>query len=190
MRLEDLKKLLIDRTPEQIIELLEIKSIPVDIKTLIRNNLDIKIDEKLEWNKLSLDGCVRIENEYPSIWLNNSLSEVRQNFVLAHELGHIVNDILPNSEKYQDPIEDNYDTLYRNEITNSMERRANDFAVRFLMPSSFIHQEARKLSESEDFEEINLETVIKRLANRFRVSYDAMKWRLVNLGCINKDKVQ
>lgn len=102
MRLEDLKKLLIDKTPEQIIELLEIKSIPVDIKTLIRNNLDIKIDEKLEWNKLSLDGYVRIENEYPSIWLNNSLSEVRQNFVLAHELGHIVNDILPTETEQGD----------------------------------------------------------------------------------------
>lgn len=71
-----------------------------------------------------------------------------------------------------------------------MERKANDFAARLLMPVDFIADEAEKLSESEDFEEINLETVIKRLANRFRVSYDVMKWRLVNLGCINKDKVQ
>lgn len=189
MRLEDLKTKLIGKTPEEIIKLFEIKNAPIDIKTLIRDKLDIKIDEKLEWDKLVLDGCVYLKNDYPEIWLNNSVSEPRQNFTLAHELGHIVYDILPNSEKYQDPIKDDYDTLYRRG-TSPIERKANDFAARLLMPADFIADEARKLSESEDFEEINLETVIKRLANRFRVSYDAMKWRLVNLGYINKDKVQ
>ncbi|PAF43530.1 ImmA/IrrE family metallo-endopeptidase [Helicobacter sp. 11S02596-1] len=188
MKLEDLKTMLINKTPEEIIELLEIKNVPVDIKTILRDQLNIKIDEELEWDKLALDGCVYLKNDYPEIWLNNSVSEARQNFTLAHELGHIVNDILPNADKYQDPIKDDYDTLYRRGI-NPMERKANDFAARFLMPSEFVHQEARKFAESEEFDKLTLEEVIKGMANRFRVSYDAMKWRLVNLGYINKNKI-
>lgn len=188
MKLENLKKILVGKTPEDIIELLDVKSVPVDIKTILRDQLDIKIDEKLEWDRLALDGCVYLKNGYPEIWLNNSVSEVRQNFTLAHELGHIVNDIIPSIESYKDPIKDDYDTLYRRG-TNIMERKANDFAARFLMPADFIHQEARSLTESKDFEKINLNEVIKRMANRFRVSYDAMKWRLVNLGYVDKSKV-
>ncbi|PAF51991.1 ImmA/IrrE family metallo-endopeptidase [Helicobacter sp. 13S00477-4] len=193
MKLEDLKTMLIGKTPEEMIELFEIKDVPIDIKSILRNKLNIKIDEKLDWNKLALDGSVYLKNDYPEIWLNNSVSEGRQNFTLAHELGHIVNDILPNTQNYQDPIKDDYDTLYRrgtgDKQTNRMETKANDFAARFLMPATFIYQEARKLTESEDFDKINLEEVIKRMANRFRVSYEAMKWRLINLGYINKDKL-
>ncbi|WP_180673978.1 ImmA/IrrE family metallo-endopeptidase [Helicobacter sp. 13S00482-2] len=147
--------------------------------------MNITIDEKLDWDKLALDGCVYLKNDYPEIWLNNGVSEPRQNFTLAHELGHIVNDILPDVEKYINPIKDDYDTLYRSGVS-PMERKANDFAARLLMPSDFIANEAKKLTESEDFEQITLEDVIKRLASRFRVSYDAMKWRLVNLGYVKK----
>lgn len=188
MRLENLKKILIGKTPEEIIDIFEIKNAPVDIKGLIRDKLDITINEKLDWDKLALDGCVYLKDDYPEIWLNNGVSEPRQNFTLAHELGHIVNDILPNAEKYQDPIKDDYETLYRKGVS-PMERKANDFAARLLMPSAFIHQEAEQLAEAEDFKDISLEVVIKRLASRFRVSYDVMKWRLVNLGYINKDKI-
>ncbi|PAF49185.1 hypothetical protein BKH41_03635 [Helicobacter sp. 12S02232-10] len=189
MKLDELKKMLINKTPEQIIELIGMKDVPIDIKTILRNKFNIKIDEKREWEKLALDGCVYLEKGYPEIWLNNTVSEVRQSFTLAHELGHIVNDILPNPENYQGPIKDDFNTLYRNGISNSMERRANDFAARFLMPAKFIAKEARKLTESPDFEEIGLEEFIKRMANRFRVSYDAMKYRLINLGYLDKEKI-
>ncbi|PAF41801.1 ImmA/IrrE family metallo-endopeptidase [Helicobacter sp. 11S03491-1] len=187
MSLENLK-ILMNKAPEEILKHFDIIKPPVDIKDLIRNKLNITIDERLEWDKLFLDGYVQIENDSPRIWLNDGVSEARQNFTLAHELGHIVNDILPNSEKYQDPIEDNFDTLYRKGVS-PIERRANDFAARLLMPAAFIDEEVERLSKSEDFKDISLETVIKRLSARFRVSYDAMKWRLVNLGYINKDKI-
>ena len=126
---------------------------------------------------------------YPEIWINTSMPENRQNFTLAHELGHIINDILPNIEKYNNPIEDNYSTLYRNGNINKIEKMANSFAAELLMPKEFICKEAKNLTESKDFDALTLEQVIKRMSNRFRVSFDAMKWRLVNLGYIDKSKI-
>ena len=39
------------------------------------------------------------------------------------------------------------------------------------------------------FDTLTFEQVIKRMSNRFRVSFDAMKRRLVNLGYIEKSKI-
>lgn len=93
---------------------------------------------------------------------------------------------MPNIEKYKNPIENNYSTLYRNGNINKM---ANSFASELLMPKEFIYKEAKNLTESNDFDTLTLEQVIKRMSNRFRVSFDAIKWRLVNLGYIEKSKI-
>ena len=69
---------------------------------------------------------------------------------------------------------------------------ANSFAAELLMPKEFIYfiyKEAKNLTESNDFDTLTLEQVIKRMSNRFRVSFDAMKRRLVNLGYIEKSKI-
>lgn len=145
MTIQDLKNVLLGKNPREILETLEIHSVPVDIKSILCDKLHIKIDEKLEWDRLAFDGSVYLNSKgYPEIWLNNSVSENRQNFTLAHELGHIVNDILPNIEKYKDPINDNYETLYRSNKYNPIEAKANAFAAQFLMPANFIAQEAKK----------------------------------------------
>lgn len=189
MCIEELKSKLLGKSAEEILEALEIKTAPVDIKTILREKLNVTINEKIEWDKLAWDGSVYLKNCYPEIWLNTSVSESRQNFTLAHELGHIVNDILPNLDKENLPINDNYDTLYRNGSTDPRESRANAFAAQFLMPANFIAKEAKDLAESPDFKQLNLQQVIQRMADRFRVSYDAMKWRLVNLKYIDKSKI-
>lgn len=188
--LQELKKIFSGKKAVEVLEILEITSIPIDIKDILRNKLGIYIDEKMEWDKLSFDGCVYLKNNYPEIWLNTSMPEGRQNFTLAHELGHIINDILPNIEQcHQDIIKDNYETLYRRGNTDKKEIRANQFAAEFLMPSKFIAQEAKAIVENKDFEELGLNEVIQRMADRFRVSFDAMKWRLVNLNYISKSKI-
>lgn len=189
MRIEELKNKLLGKSVEEILEILEVKSAPVDIKTILREKLNITISEKIEWDKLALDGSVYLKNGYPEIWLNTSFSENRQNFTLAHELGHIVNDILPNLDKENTCINDDYNTLYRNGSIDPRESRANTFAAKFLMPSKLIAQEAIKLTETSEFKELNLQQVIQRMADRFRVSFDAMKWRLVNLRYIDKSKI-
>lgn len=70
-----------------------------------------------------------------------------------------------------------------------MEAKANTFAAQFLMPEKFIAQEAEKLTQADDFKDLNLKQVIQRMADRFRVSFEAMKWRLVNLDYIDRDKI-
>lgn len=67
---------------------------------------------------------------------------------------------------------------------------ANSFAAELLMPKEFIiYKEAKNLTESNDFDTLTFEQVIKRMSNRFRVSFDAMKRRLINLGYIEKSKI-
>lgn len=180
--IEILRSKLENKTPINILNNFDIKEVPIDIRTIITRYLDIDIDETLNWDKLALDGSVYLKNGYPEIWINKTMPETRQNFTLAHELGHIVNDILPNIEKYDMPINDNYETLYRGKISNTMEIKANNFAAQILMPSIFINKEAKKLIQADDFNEFTIKQVIQRMADRFRVSYDAMKWRLINLG--------
>lgn len=67
-----------------------------------------------------------------------------------------------------------------------MEKRANNFAAQFLMPAHFIHIEARNLANNESFKNMNLQQVIQAMANRFRVSFLAMKYRLIDLGYIRR----
>ncbi|RDU70102.1 ImmA/IrrE family metallo-endopeptidase [Helicobacter cholecystus] len=189
MNIEELKSILLGKSAEEILDILKINNAPVDIKTILREKLNITISEKMEWDKLALDGSVYLKNGYPEIWLNTSFSENRQNFTLAHELGHIVNDILPNLDQENMSINDDYNTLYRSESEDPRESRANSFAAKFLMPLRLIAQEAKRLTETPEFKNLNLQQVIQRMADRFRVSYDAMKWRLVNLKYIDKSKL-
>lgn len=187
MNIENLNAILLGKNANDILKHFDINCTPIDIKTLIRKDLNINIKDDIEWDKLALDGSVYLKNGYPEIWINITMPEYRQNFTLAHELGHIINDILPNIEYYaNNAINDNYATLYRGKNYNLMEKRANNFAVNFLMPSNLIAKEARDLSQTSIFKELNLQQVIQRMADRFRVSFEAMKWRLINLGYINK----
>lgn len=185
MRIHELRDKIALKSASEILKILNINSVPLDIENILRQDLGISINKKLEWEKLALDGSVYINvSGEIEIWINTSMPENRQNFTLAHELGHIVNDILPNIEKYENPINDNYETLYRNSISNIMEKRANNFAAQFLMPAHFIDIEATNLANSESFKNMNLQEVIQAMANRFRVSFLAMKYRLAYLGYI------
>lgn len=185
MNIESLKAILLGKDASDLLKYLNIDCAPIDIKTILRKDLNIVIKDDIEWDKLALDGSVYLKNGYPEIWINITMPEYRQNFTLAHELGHIINDILPNIEYYANSaIKDNYATLYRGKNINFMEKRANNFAVNFLMPTKLITKEAKELSKTSAFKELTLQQVIQRMADRFRVSFEAMKWRLINLGYI------
>lgn len=111
----ELRNKIAQKSASEILKILNIKSIPLDIEDILQQQLGITINKKLEWEKLALDGSVYINASGEiEIWINTSMPENRQNFTLAHELGHIVHDILPNMQKYKEPINDSYETLYRN----------------------------------------------------------------------------
>jgi len=66
----------------------------------------------------------------------------RQRFSLAHEIAHYIYDIdfENNSE-----IKDSEKTLFRNDIVNPIEKRANKYAEKLLMPKELFINEIDKI---------------------------------------------
>lgn len=109
---------------------------------------------------------VKKEGADPVIILNGEDSRNRKRFTAAHELGHYVRrSEEPNKYEYVD---------YRDERSSTgtieEEHFANSFAASLLMPRPAV--EALRAEDMPDF----------RMAKRFGVSREAMRYRLDNLG--------
>lgn len=142
--------------------------LPVDITKLIQENgLTL---QKVHFQDPAVAGTfdrtnlrIRVNDEDPS-W--------RQAFTAAHELGHF---------KLHQAAEE--ETFYRLDIPKASdgtsqldanEQQANWFAASVLMPAEVVRR-LWKLSNDPD-----------RLADVFGVSSSAMRYRLINLGLLNK----
>jgi Zn-dependent peptidase ImmA (M78 family) len=95
------------------------------------------------------------------IYLQLSDSENRQRFTCAHELGHYVGRTATGEEAWE-YVE--HRALLASQGTNPEERFANRFAASLLMP--------------RDALELVKDMGVAALAYRFRVSADAMNYRL------------
>ncbi len=136
--------------------------VPVDIEGIIRR-LSIVIQKKplargsSGYALLELDGS-------RSIIVNSEDSYVRQRFTLAHELGHhALMHIKPGGSCDRDERA-SYGMDY-------YEIEANNFAAEILMP-----EEKLRADVGQSY------TDIHKLADKYEVSYDAMYYRLKNLG--------
>lgn len=75
---ENLKNILVGISAKDILEFSKIYSLPIDIKYILRDKLEININDNLDWDRLALDGCVYLNNKgYPEIWINSSIPENR-----------------------------------------------------------------------------------------------------------------
>ncbi|MEU0794810.1 ImmA/IrrE family metallo-endopeptidase [Amycolatopsis sp. NPDC005961] len=99
--------------------------------------------------------------------INSRISGVRQRFTLAHELGHI---FAGDSQSLH--VDEN---IYG--VRSPEERRANAFAAAFLMPSQCLKDATETATIDED--------LIADLLGRYRVSLEALTYRLHNIGAIN-----
>jgi transcriptional regulator with XRE-family HTH domain len=103
----------------------------------------------------------------PVIGYRDSDNRGRRHFTIAHELGH---HLLRHYENFH------IDVQAMAELGNPPghdwrdEREANDFAAQLLMPAALVTQEYASQPK------------VSRLAAKFKVSQEAMGWRLVNLG--------
>lgn len=105
----------------------------------------------------------------------------RQRFTIAHEIGH---HRLHDADAYLDGTA----TLRFRDGTSAAgtdreEREANAFAAGLLMPADWIHDQFIKMITAR--RAVDEDTAIARLARRFDVSDQAMRFRLVNLGLID-----
>ena len=109
------------------------------------------------------------------IGVNSRHPTVRQRFSIAHELGHLA------LHKPAFQIDQHAFVSFRNSKSSSAsdphEVEANQFAAALLMPEAFLRACLDQLGENPDVEES-----IRRLAQRFDVSAQAMTIRLTSLG--------
>ena len=161
---------------------------PIDPFKLAKE-IGITINNKMTWEKLGYDGEIYLNDKNePEIWINSTMHQNRQNFTLAHEIGHLYNDVLPNIENFQDPIKDDYTTLRRSNNWDQKEMKANKFAANLLMPVDEIKRIGKETIEMYQAEhnnqKISIDLLVNKLAQQFQVSEEAMKYRLINIGAI------
>lgn len=150
----------------------------------IAQSLGIKV---LSEDLGNVDGVLYIQNGEGIIGVN-SKHEVdgrhtnRSRFTIAHEIGHFV---LHKYEKSVFIDDSGFRTGFRRDSNSSLgeyqlEREANAFAAALLMPKDRLRAELEKTSFYFDL--MGRETKqIEVLAKKFRVSEQAMTYRLANL---------
>jgi Zn-dependent peptidase ImmA (M78 family) len=154
--------------------------VPIDVRQIIKC-LNIELKEVMQFNDLL--GEIEVKNGEPIITINkfnNEYSE-REKFTIAHELGHLCQHITPN---HKDKFIDTEETIKRSSNQWSFrEYEANNFAARLLMPSDLLKEEILKILENHK-ESIDQSDLVEMLSNKFKVSKQAMYYRLKNLGLI------
>ena len=104
------------------------------------------------------------------IYVSQASSRNRQMFTVAHELGHYC---LHKDKDFDVFYRRDLDTLGQPKFTE--EREANSFAAHLLMPEQLMTK------YYERYKKDNPVGAERRLAEKFRVSEIAIKWRLHNL---------
>lgn len=165
--------------------------LPIDIHKLISKieSLEYSDDPSFEnWNKsgfTKVDRKPNMEVNKIRIWCNPAEVSYRRRFTTGHELGHLVHDILPDIEDVNEH-ELIVDTYHRDGRTTFEERRADNFAGQFLMPTELIKRESNKLVDQlkNENKRVSIADIIQTLADVFEVSTQAMGIRLKKLGYI------
>lgn len=152
----------------------------------------LKAEIRYEPTDADVSGALLPKGKTALVAVNSLHAENRQRFTIAHELGHLalhVQDIKQellhvdrdaNFSASDQPQLQVAKHFRRDNVsasaTDGKEIEANQFAAALLMPAKFIVEIANGLKIPLDGPEI------EDLARRFRVSTQAMNYRLVNLG--------
>lgn len=126
----------------------------------------------------AVSGMLVQEKGRTIIGVNATHHEVRQRFTIAHELGHLT---LHSDQKFY--VDHSFAIRMRDGKSSLAvdpdEIEANSFAAEILMPAHMLREDIRDLSI--DYES---DSAISALASRYKVSVQAMTFRLTNLGFI------
>lgn len=143
-----------------------------DVKKLAKL---LKINLKEENLSDDVSGFFVMTDTDSNITYNKRNGKVRQRFTIAHEIGHYI----LHSKEQPIFIDKTPSVMFRNNSSSTgedfKEREANAFAASLLMPKKLIEQEI--LHSPNDVDQ-----AIEHLANKFKVSQQAMSFRLSNLG--------
>jgi len=165
-------------TASQLLRSNGIESAPVEADK-IAIGLGIKIQYEHVEEEISGFLLRDLSRDKAIIGVNTKHHSNRIRFTIAHELGHF---LLHEHEKLH--VDKRFMIQLRDEKSSKGEfedeKEANLFAAELLMPVDFIQADLENVSEF-DLEEDNF---IRDLADRYKVSSQAMTFRLQYLGYI------
>lgn len=153
---------------------------PVPVETIAKKMGATLVFEPFKGED-DISGILYRKGKHTIIGINSVHSETRRRFSIAHELGHLA---LHHKKLFIDKVvrvdfRDRTSSL----AINQEEIAANAFAAELLMPRDFIIEEIkRKLSKRSS--RLTKEKLINDLAKTFKVSSQAMEYRLNNLGIL------
>jgi Zn-dependent peptidase ImmA (M78 family) len=159
---------IIESRAEEVLRRLNMKSLPVPVED-IAGKYQVRISRAPNRN---FSGMLIRKGGHALIGVNSSESSARQRFTIAHELGHFF--LHPNKDAFVD-YRDNKNRAMR----TPREKQANMFAAALLMPRQSLMKDVQSISD-EGFSEDDITT----LAQRYGVSEDAMRFRLINLNIL------
>jgi Zn-dependent peptidase ImmA (M78 family) len=165
----------IEALVKNLLEEHRIQTPPVAVEPIARK-LGAEIRYIPFQGKGEISGMVfREEGGRAVIGVNSLHHQNRQRFTIAHEIGHLL------LHKHRDVHVDK--ALFRDDVasqaTDPNEIAANRFAAELLMPKHLLMAD---LAQDVDLEN---EDDLLGLARRYRVSVQALTFRLANLGLIN-----
>ena len=115
------------------------------------------------------------------IGVNSDHHENRRNFTVAHELGHY---LLHDFDDIH--VDRHFKVWLRSEAssqgTDIEEKEANLFAAEILMPAHLVAKDVERIGTIDLLDE----AVLQRLARKYRVSTQAMTFRLTYLGYVEQ----
>jgi Zn-dependent peptidase ImmA (M78 family) len=164
---------------KELLEEAGIRSAPVD-PVALADRLGVEVRPEIASDDIS-GGLYRVGGT-AVIGVNARHHPNRQRFTIAHELGHL---LLHEQDEFVDHgyVMEGTDLraprFMRNQISGEAidvrEMEANAFAANLLMPRHFIEKEVRDLPLPVRSDEV------ENLARKFKVSQQAMTFRLQNL---------
>lgn len=154
---------------KKMLDSFSITSAPINIEAIVKKlGIEISYAPSIDYSGILIrksDGCVLMG-------INNNESLGRMRFSTAHELGHYL--------LHKDSVTIDYRSKQHLTKKPKKEVLADYFAANLLMPEIFIKEDFKNSTKNGVFFEQNL----IELADKYQVSNEAMKYRLINLKLI------
>jgi len=159
----------IQRRATEVLKAAGCRDLPIDV-FLVAEHLGAEVQP--EFTDPDISGGLYRRSDGPVIGVNALHHSNRQRFTIAHEIGHLVlhreEDFFIDRDFRRDGTSGNAEDV--------LEVEANKFAACLLMPKQLV------IDESEALVKPLRSEAVEALARDFKVSQQAMTFRLLNLG--------